>query len=110
VPRADVVGDALVPTDRTSHSPSRRNAELFDVRVGDRTAVDGALTYPEPALPELRDTVRFDWSKMDSWFEEDEEVYTHPRDPHVRVDILASSRRVRIELDGVTLADSVRPR
>ena len=48
---------------------------------------------------------------MGEWFEEDEPVYTHPRDPYTRVDILASSRHVRVEVDGVTVADSacVRP-
>ncbi len=47
---------------------------------------------------------------MTEWFEEDEPVYTHPRDPYSRVDILASSRHVRVELDGVTVADSHQPR
>ncbi len=47
---------------------------------------------------------------MDAWFEEDEEVFTHPRDPYTRVDILASSRHVRVEVDGVTVAESASPR
>jgi len=47
---------------------------------------------------------------MSEWLEEDEPVYTHPRDPYTRVDILASSRHVRVELDGVTVADSHSPR
>ncbi len=47
---------------------------------------------------------------MSEWFEEDEPVYTHPRNPYTRVDILASSRHVRVELDGVTLADSHSPK
>jgi uncharacterized protein (DUF427 family) len=47
---------------------------------------------------------------MDAWFEEDEEVFTHPRDPYTRVDILASSRRVRVEVGGVTVAESASPR
>jgi uncharacterized protein (DUF427 family) len=47
---------------------------------------------------------------MDEWLEEDEPVYTHARDPHTRVDILASSRHVRVEIDGVTVADSRSPR
>ena len=47
---------------------------------------------------------------MDAWFEEDEEVHVHARDPRVRIDVLASSRRVRIEIDGVTVADSRAPR
>jgi uncharacterized protein (DUF427 family) len=47
---------------------------------------------------------------MDAWFEEDEQVYTHPRSPYVRVDILPSSRQVRFEVDGVIVAESPRPR
>ena len=47
---------------------------------------------------------------MDEWLEEDEPIYVHPRDPYKRVDILASSRHVRVELDGVTLAESPAPR
>ncbi len=43
---------------------------------------------------------------MTKWFEEDEVVYTHPRDPYTRVDILASSRHVRVEVGGVVVADS----
>jgi len=54
--------------------------------------------------------VRLDWDAMDAWFEEDEEVYTHPRDPYTRVDILATSRRVRVEVDGVVLASSANAR
>jgi uncharacterized protein (DUF427 family) len=46
---------------------------------------------------------------MDAWFEEDEEVFTHPRDPYTRVDILPSSRHVRVEIDGVTVAESTKP-
>jgi uncharacterized protein (DUF427 family) len=43
---------------------------------------------------------------MDAWFEEDEQVFVHPRSPYVRVDALRSSRSVRVELDGVVLADA----
>ena len=52
-------------------------------------------------LEELRDAIRLDWDAMDAWFEEDEQVFTHPRDPYTRVDILPSSRHVRVEVDGV---------
>jgi uncharacterized protein (DUF427 family) len=52
---------------------------------------------------------RFEWDAMDAWFEEDEEVYAHARDPHHRIDILASSRHVRVEVEGVTLAESSSP-
>jgi uncharacterized protein (DUF427 family) len=55
---------------------------------------------------ELHGYVTLPWSAMDNWFEEDEEVYTHARSPYTRVDILASSRPVRVERDGVVLAES----
>jgi uncharacterized protein (DUF427 family) len=58
---------------------------------------------------QLRDAVRLEWDAMDAWFEEDEEVFTHARDPYTRVDILPSSRHVRIEVEGVTIAESSRP-
>jgi uncharacterized protein (DUF427 family) len=57
----------------------------------------------------LTDTVRIDWSGLDSWFEEDEQVFVHPRSPYVRVDALRSSRVVRVELDGVLLAQTNSP-
>jgi len=57
----------------------------------------------------LSGTVRFDWAALDAWFEEDEQVFVHPRNPYVRVDALRSTRPVRIELDGVVLAESPSP-
>jgi len=108
VPLADVVAD-LEPTGKTEHSPSRGEAQLFDVRVDGATADSAARRYPDSPLEPLRDLVRLDWAAMDEWLEEDEPVYTHPRDPYKRVDILASSRHVRVVIDGVTVADSTRP-
>ncbi len=53
---------------------------------------------------------RIDWNAVDSWFEEDEEVFKHPRDPYHRVDVLHSRRHVRVTVDGVQVADSQAPR
>jgi uncharacterized protein (DUF427 family) len=108
IPLADVVAD-LVPAGRTEHSASRGDAEIFDVRVAGATAEGAAKRYARSPLEALRELVRLDWSAMDEWMEEDEPVYTHPRDPYKRVDILASSRHVRVEVDGVTVAESPRP-
>ncbi|MDT4989774.1 MAG: hypothetical protein QOI74_3868, partial [Micromonosporaceae bacterium] len=69
-----------------------------------------ARRYPESQIEELRDKVRLDFDAMEVWLEEDEPIYVHPRSPYTRVDILASSRHVRVEVDGVTVAESVSPR
>jgi uncharacterized protein (DUF427 family) len=68
------------------------------------------LRYLDSPLEALRDLVRLDWDAMSEWLEEEEIVYTHPRDPYTRVDILPSSRHVRVEIDGNLLADSHQPR
>ena len=67
--------------------------------------------YPEPldGGVDVRDYVAFYWNKMDAWFEEDEEVFVGPKDPYTRVDCLASSRNVRVELNGVKLAETDTP-
>jgi len=110
VPAGDVRA-ALVATGSTDHSPTLGEATLYDVSVpGTATAAAAARRYHDSPLEPLRDLVRLDWPAMDEWFEEDEPVYVHPRDPYTRVDILASSRRVRVELDGVVVAESGQPR
>lgn len=109
LPGADVRRDLLTPSGRREHSPSRGEARYLTVTGGDRTAENGAWEYPESPIEELRDHVRFDWQAMDAVFEEDEEVFIHPRDPHTRVDILPSSRHVEVVVDGVTVADTRTP-
>lgn len=62
-----------------------------------------------PADPALKGYVVLDFDAFDRWFEEDEPVRAHARDPFHRVDVRASSRHVRIVYKGQTLADTTRP-
>jgi uncharacterized protein (DUF427 family) len=109
-PAADVCTELLEPDGGVAHSPSRGDGRTFTVRAGGKEAAGAALRYEDSPIGELRDLIRLDWDAMDAWFEEDEEVFTHPRDPYTRVDILPSSRHVRVEVDGVTVAESASPR
>jgi uncharacterized protein (DUF427 family) len=109
-PLADVRTELLEEDGGSVHSPSRGDATTFTVRAGGKEAPQGALRYQASPIEELRDLIRLDWHSMDAWFEEDEEVFTHPRNPYTRVDILPSSRHVRVEVDGVTVAESNSPR
>jgi len=65
--------------------------------------VHGADTAPEP---DAAGYVRVAWDAVDTWFEEDEEVHGHPRNPYHRVDSLRSHRRLRVEAGGITLVDT----
>jgi uncharacterized protein (DUF427 family) len=108
-PLADVRAE-LEEDGGVAHSPSRGAGRTLSVRVANKEAPSAALRYPDSPIEELRDLIRIDWDSMDAWFEEDEEVFTHPRDPYTRVDILPSSRHVRVDVDGVTIAESTSPR
>jgi uncharacterized protein (DUF427 family) len=109
VPAADVQAK-LIPAG-VDTSELLGEAEVLTVEVPSGATADrAARRYPSSPARQLNDAVRFEWSAMSEWLEEDEPVYTHPRDPHTRVDILASSRHVRVEIDGVTVADSRSPR
>jgi uncharacterized protein (DUF427 family) len=110
LPAGDVREELLEREDGSSHSPSRGDAAVFAVRAGGKLAAGAALRYADSPIEDLRGLIRLDWGAMDAWFEEDEEVYTHARDPHKRVDILQSSRHVRVVLEGETLAESPAPR
>src|SRR5215207_9593939 len=62
-----------------------------------------------PADPALGGYVLLDFAAFDAWYEEDERNVAHPRDPFHRIDIVHSSRHVRVELGGEVLAESSRP-
>lgn len=117
VPAEDVSGE-LVPADSRpavegalhpgvpfadSHSS---NGEAASVRVGGETRESAAFRLAEP---DLAGYVLLDFRAFDAWYEEDEPIVGHPRDPFHRVDTRLSSRNVRVELDGELLAETSRP-
>ncbi|MFH1330818.1 MAG: DUF427 domain-containing protein [Actinomycetota bacterium] len=108
LPIGDVRTEFLAQTG-SSRSPSRGEAVRYTVSAGGASAPDAAYRHPDSPIEEIRGHIAFDWDAMDHWFEENEEVYVHARDPYTRVDVLRSSRHVRVEIDGVTVADSTRP-
>ena len=108
IPLADVGRDLLV-SEGHSQQTGRGLAELHGLRAGEVHRPRAARLITESAVDGLDGTVRFQWAALDAWFEEDEQVFVHPRSPYVRVDALRSNRAVRVELDGVVLADAESP-
>ena len=126
VPAADIDGELVAAAD-----PAQPEPEIDAPRLGNRRVLDPSVPFtvhtadgepltlrvPEgeaaafrPADPALEGYVVLDFAAFDAWFEEDEPNFGHPRDPFHRIDIVHSSRQVRVELDGATLAESSRPR
>lgn len=98
-PLDDVRTDLLEPVERPPDAPAGR--ETFYALRG----ATSAWTWPDR---ELDGYIAFDWDAIDHWYEEDEEVFVHPRDPYHRIDVLESSRHVEVRVDDETIADTRR--
>lgn len=112
LPLEDILLDLLEPTSHSSHCPFKGDANYWSIVVGDRRIENAVWGYRQPidTCPDISGYVAFYWDRVDAWFEEDEEVFVHPRDPYHRVDVLESSRHVEVYAGGVKVADSHRPR
>jgi uncharacterized protein (DUF427 family) len=110
VPDADVDSGLLRATDHTTHCPFKGDACYWSVQTGGRTAENAVWAYPGP-IPSaqwLRGYKAVDWDAMDAWYDEDEEVFGHLRDPYHRVDVRATSRPVRVVAGDEVLAQTTR--
>ena len=106
LPREDVREDVLRPI---GADPDQATA--WDVVVGDRTAERAVKAYrPNGAdAPDLGGYLTVTFGAMDRWFDEDDPVYGHLKDPYHRVDVCSSSRHVIVRRNGQTIAETHRP-
>jgi uncharacterized protein (DUF427 family) len=119
VPAAAAPGDtqqAGVQMPALSDRPVLTPADPFAAHTAEGQVVDvRACGQDRPGAgfrlvdPDLAGYIVLDFGAFDAWLEEDEANVAHPRDPFHRIDVLASSRHVRLELDGQVLAESSRP-
>jgi uncharacterized protein (DUF427 family) len=103
---APVTSDAPILHPGIPFAAHSTDGESLDLRAAGATLSAAAF---RPADEDLADLVVLDFGAFDEWYEEDEPVFSHPRDPYHRVDTRRSSRPIRVELDGVLLAESRRP-
>jgi uncharacterized protein (DUF427 family) len=110
-PQQDVRMELLERSDHRTIRKSVGEATYWSVCVDDRIASDAAWAYPNPnpTVADLKEMISFDWEPMDAWFEEDEELFSHARDPYHRVDAIPSSRHVKVVVGGMVIAETHRP-
>ena len=111
-PRSDVRMDLMAPTEHHTFCPYKGEASYWTLRVGDRVAENAVWGYPDPfeEVAVIKDFVAFYWDRVDAWYEEDEEIFVHPRDPYKRVDVLDSTRPVQVIVGGTVVAETRRAR
>lgn len=107
IPISDVRRDYLLDEEhpqRVQLGPSR----MHSLTSGGRTTTSAARVFDTESDSPVAGYVRFEWHALD-WFEEDEQIIAHPRNPYVRVDVLRSHRHIKVEIDGVVLAETRSP-
>ena len=111
VPQDDIRADLLRPTDHHTYCPFKGTASYWSVTAGGQVAENAIWYYPDPNEESrwLQGYAGFYWDAMDEWYDEDERVEGHIRDPYHRVDVRRSSRPVRVLLGGTVLAETSRP-
>jgi uncharacterized protein (DUF427 family) len=111
-PRADVRIGLLRASEHDTHCPYKGTASYWSIAVGDRLSENAVWAYPEPygEVVQIKDYLAFYWNRVDHWFEEDDEIFVHARDPYKRVDVVNSSRPVQVIVGGTTVADTKRAR
>ena len=106
IPVADV--NPLLLVDEKATAQGRNGtAQLHGLRVGGTNRPRSVRILAPEAPSGLAGTARFNWDALDAWYEEDEEVFVHPRNPYTRVDALRSTRHVRVEAGGTVLAEVI---
>ncbi|KAJ5621056.1 hypothetical protein N7510_005040 [Penicillium lagena] len=101
-PRSDISSQYLANKSINSNGDA-----VYDLVVNDRTS-SSAVTLIQSGP--LKDYGTIGTTKADAWFEEDDRVYSHPKDPYKRIHILQSSKHIRVEIDGVEVANTTRPK
>ncbi|MCB9372285.1 MAG: DUF427 domain-containing protein [Microthrixaceae bacterium] len=84
VPVADVRAD-LKENGEVLRSPRRGDGTRYDLVVDGEVVPDAAWRHVDSPVAELSDLVRIEWDALDTWFEEEVEVFVRPRSPEVRV-------------------------
>lgn len=109
-PPDDVDGTLLAPTRHATFCPFKGDASYWSVTAAGQIAENAVWSYASPfaEVAAVGGYRAFYWDRMDAWFEEDEEVFAHARDPFVRIDVLKSKRRVRVIIGGEAIAETQR--
>ena len=110
-PQQDVRMEFVQPSGRRTRDEHKGEALYWTLSADSKTVENAAWSYadPPPACAGIKNHFAFEWNAMDAWYEEDEEIFVHARDPYKRVDAIRSARRVQIVVAGEAVADTKRP-
>lgn len=104
IPIADVRRELLVDENhaqKVQFGPSR----MYSLNAGGLTQPSAVRVFDADGGGPVAGLARFEWDSV-QWYEEDEPIVGHPRNPYVRIDALRSHRHLTVTVDGLQLADT----
>jgi uncharacterized protein (DUF427 family) len=110
-PKVEVTSSALQARSETDHAGGLGAVRYWDL-ITDGTRREQALYEyldTREGVPDLRGYLFVEWASANRWFEEEEQLIGHPRDPFTRIDVRQTAYHIQVELEGVTVADTSRP-
>ncbi|MQA97690.1 MAG: DUF427 domain-containing protein [Streptosporangiales bacterium] len=110
-PLEDFDRSLLQPTDHTTHCPFKGDASYWSVNANGSVAENAVWAYeaPKPESAWLKGYAALYFEAMDAWYDEEERIDGHLRDPYHRVDIVPSARHVEVRVGEQVLAVTDRP-
>ncbi|MEM9614838.1 MAG: DUF427 domain-containing protein [Actinomycetota bacterium] len=110
VPTEDIAMERFTSTEKSTHCPFKGDATYWTITVGDEVAENAAWSYETPieSAAWLVGHVAVEWGRMDHWFDEDDEIFGHIRDPFHRVDARPTGRRFQVTIGDRVVADTTR--
>ena len=109
-PKGDVRMDLLEKTDHATVCSIKGDASYWNIATREKTAENAAWSYesPIPGAERIAGYVAFYFKLMDHWYEDDDEIFIHPKDPFVRIDVRKSSQPLQVVIGGETVAETTR--
>lgn len=109
-PREEVDSTLLESNTEAKNDGRLGPVQQYDLNIGPQQRPEAAYEYLESrdGYPDLRGYLFFSWDAADRWFEEEEELIGHPRDPYTRIDVRRTSYHIEVKVEGVIVADTRR--
>ncbi len=107
-PVDDVSMQFLTKTEHSTHCRYKGDASYWTISASETVAGNAAWGYENPleAVTWLRDRIAIESNRMDQWFDEDDEIFGHIRDPYHRVDARPTSRHIQDRIAGGLVAET----
>ena len=107
-PKDDVRMDLLEQTDHATVCSIKGDASYWNIVTSEKTGENAAWCYKSPiaSAENIAGYVAFYFKLMDHWYEDDDEIFIHPNDPFVRIDVRKSSQPLRVVIGGETVAET----